>query len=79
MLTAITFRSLSARLLRDDPGAIVQAHLAYFAAGAQVATTASHQASIDGFVRAGISPVEAQHLIKAQRMPRSAGTRQFRR
>lgn len=54
----------SARLLRDDPGAIVEAHLAYFAAGAQVATTASYQASIDGFVRAGSSRVEAQDLIK---------------
>jgi homocysteine S-methyltransferase len=54
----------SARLLRDDPDAIVQAHLAYFAAGAQVATTASYQASIDGFVRAGSSPAEAQQLIK---------------
>jgi homocysteine S-methyltransferase len=54
----------SARLLRDDPDAILQAHLAYFAAGAQVATTASYQASIDGFVRAGSSPAEAQQLIK---------------
>jgi homocysteine S-methyltransferase len=54
----------SARLLRDDPDAIVQAHLAYFAAGARIATTASYQASIDGFVRAGSSPVEAQDLIK---------------
>lgn len=54
----------SARLLRDDPDAIVQAHLAYFAAGARIATTASYQASIDGFVRAGSSPAEAQQLIK---------------
>src|SRR5215203_383283 len=54
----------SARLLHDDPDAIVEAHLAYFAAGAQVATTASYQASIDGFVRAGSSPAEAQELIK---------------
>jgi homocysteine S-methyltransferase len=54
----------SARLLHDDPDAIVQAHAAYFAAGAQVATTASYQASIDGLVRAGSSPAEAQELIK---------------
>jgi homocysteine S-methyltransferase len=54
----------SARLLRDDPDAIIQAHAAYFAAGAQVATTASYQASIDGLVRAGSSPAEAQELIK---------------
>jgi homocysteine S-methyltransferase len=54
----------SARLLHEDPDAIVQAHLAYFAAGAQVATTASYQASIDGFVQAGIKPAEAQKLIE---------------
>ncbi|HEY6665591.1 MAG TPA: homocysteine S-methyltransferase [Propionibacteriaceae bacterium] len=54
----------SARLLHEDPDAIVQAHLAYFAAGAQVATTASYQASMDGFVHAGMTPAEAQKLIK---------------
>ena len=54
----------SARLLHEDPDAIVQAHLAYFAAGAQVATTASYQASMDGFVTAGMTPAEAQKLIK---------------
>jgi homocysteine S-methyltransferase len=54
----------SARLLHDDPDAVVQAHLAYYAAGAQVATTASYQASIDGLVRAGSSRAEAQELIK---------------
>jgi homocysteine S-methyltransferase len=54
----------SAKLLHDDPQAIVQAHLAYFAAGAQVATTASYQASIDGFVRAGIPKSQAVQLIK---------------
>ncbi len=35
----------SARLLTDDPGAIVAAHQAYFAAGAQLAITASYQAA----------------------------------
>jgi homocysteine S-methyltransferase len=35
----------SARLLRDDPEAIMAAHRSYFAAGAQVATTASYQAA----------------------------------
>jgi homocysteine S-methyltransferase len=54
----------SARLLHDDPDSIVQAHLAYFAAGAQVATTASYQASIGGFARAGIGQAEAEQLIK---------------
>jgi homocysteine S-methyltransferase len=54
----------SARLLHDDPDAIVQAHAAFFAAGAQVATTASYQASIDGFIRAGLSRAEAEQLIR---------------
>jgi homocysteine S-methyltransferase len=54
----------SAQLLRDDPDAIVQAHLAYFTAGAQVATTASYQASLGGFARAGISQAEAEQLIR---------------
>ena len=54
----------SARLLRDDPDAIVQAHLAYFTAGAQVATTASYQASLGGFAQAGISQADAEQLIR---------------
>jgi homocysteine S-methyltransferase len=36
----------SAQLLVDDPDAIVAAHTAFFAAGAQVATTASYQAPL---------------------------------
>ena len=54
----------SARLLLDDPDAIMQAHLAYFTAGAQVATTASYQASLGGFARAGITRAEAEQLIR---------------
>jgi homocysteine S-methyltransferase len=54
----------SARLLHDEPDAIVQAHLAYFAVGAQVATTASYQASLDGFAQAGIRQADAEKLIK---------------
>jgi homocysteine S-methyltransferase len=54
----------SAQLLKDDPEAIVQAHLAYFAAGAQVATTASYQASIGGFARAGVGQAAAEELIR---------------
>jgi homocysteine S-methyltransferase len=54
----------SAQLLHDDPNAIVQAHAAYFAAGAQVATTASYQASIDGFLHAGVRRAEAEQLIR---------------
>ena len=53
----------SARLLRDDPGAVRDAHLAFFRAGAQVATTASYQASFEGFAAAGIERSEAARLM----------------
>ncbi|WP_346623406.1 homocysteine S-methyltransferase [Blastococcus montanus] len=53
----------SARLLRDDPGAIVAAHAAFAAAGAEVATTASYQATAEGFAAAGVDATEAQRLI----------------
>lgn len=42
-------RLWSARLLRDDPAAVMAAHRAYFEAGADIATTASYQASFEGF------------------------------
>jgi S-methylmethionine-dependent homocysteine/selenocysteine methylase len=54
----------SARLLRDDPDAIVAAHAAFAAAGAQVATTASYQATLPGFVAAGVSWRQAEALIE---------------
>jgi homocysteine S-methyltransferase len=53
----------SARLLLTDPGAIEAAHLAYFRAGARVATTASYQASIEGFEAAGLDRAAALRLI----------------
>ncbi|GGO09157.1 homocysteine S-methyltransferase [Microbispora rosea subsp. aerata] len=53
----------SARLLADDPGVIRRAHLDYFRAGADVATTASYQASIPGFVWRGLTPRQARDLI----------------
>ena len=53
----------SARLLRDDPGAIVAAHAAFAAAGAQVATSASYQATVEGFGAVGLGPAEARWLM----------------
>jgi len=55
----------SARLLRDAPAEIAAVHRAYFDAGAQVATTASYQASVDGFVDAGLDTRQAQRLISS--------------
>ena len=56
-------RLWSARLLLTDPAAIENVHLAYYRAGAQVATTASYQASVDGFAAAGIDRAGALGLI----------------
>lgn len=53
----------SARLLRDDPAAIVAVHTAFAAAGARVATTASYQATAEGFAAAGLGAAEARRLI----------------
>src|SRR3712207_4353691 len=53
----------SARLLRDDPGAIVAAHAAFAAAGAQVATTASYQATLEGFAGAGLDERATERLL----------------
>lgn len=55
----------SARLLRDDPGAIRAAHERFFLAGAQVATTASYQASVQGFAAAGVDRADAERLIRS--------------
>ncbi|MEV6192393.1 homocysteine S-methyltransferase [Streptomyces sp. NPDC051920] len=44
----------SARLLADRPEAIVEAHLGYYEAGADVAITSSYQATFEGFARRGI-------------------------
>lgn len=55
----------SARLLRDNPGAVVAAHAEYFAAGAQVATTASYQASFAGFAGLGLDAAGAARLMIA--------------
>ena len=56
-------RLWSARLLLTYPAAVEEVHLAYFRAGAQVATTASYQASIEGFAAAGLERDAALGLI----------------
>ncbi|MEU6274758.1 homocysteine S-methyltransferase [Streptomyces populi] len=54
----------SARLLADRPEAIIEAHLAYYGAGADVAITASYQATFDGFARRGIPRERAAELLR---------------
>jgi homocysteine S-methyltransferase len=51
-------------LLQDAPEEIAAVHRTYFAAGARVATTASYQASVDGYARAGVSRREAEALLR---------------
>lgn len=53
----------SARLLAEDPDAVTAAHLAYFEAGADVAITASYQATFEGFARRGIGRDDAARLL----------------
>jgi homocysteine S-methyltransferase len=53
----------SARLLAERPEAITEAHLAYFEAGADVAITASYQATFEGFARRGIDRERAAGLL----------------
>jgi homocysteine S-methyltransferase len=54
----------SARLLSDDPEAIVAAHGEFFGAGAQVATTASYQASFPGFAVLGLDAEQSADLMR---------------
>ena len=54
----------SARLLLENPGEIVRAHLAFYRAGAAVATTASYQATFEGFAVRGIDHAGAIGLLR---------------
>ncbi|MEV5504001.1 homocysteine S-methyltransferase [Nonomuraea fuscirosea] len=54
----------SARLLLEEPELIRRVHADYFAAGADVATTASYQASLPGFARRGLDAAEAARLLR---------------
>ncbi|MEV6838244.1 homocysteine S-methyltransferase [Streptomyces sp. NPDC051133] len=53
----------SARLLAERPEAVAEAHLSYYLAGADVAITASYQATFEGFARRGLGREEAARLL----------------
>jgi len=53
----------SARVLLDDPGAIVDVHRAYVDAGADVLIGASYQASFEGFAARGLDRAAAAALM----------------
>ncbi|MFD6138398.1 homocysteine S-methyltransferase [Promicromonospora sp. NPDC060271] len=54
----------SARLLTDAPDEIKAAHLSFFRAGAVIATTASYQASFEGFEAHGVDRDDAVRLLR---------------
>jgi homocysteine S-methyltransferase len=66
----LSSRLWSARLLRDDPGAIVAVHRAFVDAGAEVVTSASYQASFEAF-GAGTETL----LRRSVELARDAGAR----
>jgi homocysteine S-methyltransferase len=54
----------SARVLRTAPEIIEQLHYDYYAAGADIATTASYQASYEGFAGIGLDEAETTRLLR---------------
>lgn len=60
----VSGRLWSADLLRSAPDAIEQLHYDYFEAGASVATTASYQASYEGFAAIGLGADAVTALLR---------------
>jgi homocysteine S-methyltransferase len=54
----------SAKVLLEQPELIRQVHLDYFRAGADVATTASYQATLPGLVRRGLDLAQARDVLR---------------
>ena len=54
----------SAKILMENPEVIGLVHRDYYEAGADCATTASYQATIEGFMRRGLSEEQALGLIR---------------
>jgi homocysteine S-methyltransferase len=53
----------TAQLVLDAPDVVVAAHRSFVDAGAEVVITASYQASVAGFERAGADPVRARRAL----------------
>ena len=54
----------SAKVLMEQPELIRQVHLDYFNAGADIAITASYQATVEGFAKRGLTREQALDLMK---------------
>lgn len=57
-------RLWSAKALVEDPDLVREAHVAYFRSGADVAISASFQASFEGFAAHGFDHATAEHLMR---------------
>ncbi len=63
----------SARVLLENPHAIVDVHRAYLKAGADCIATATYQATLPGFQAAGLTPLQSRaHLENAVRLAAKA-------
>ena len=54
----------SAKLLMENPDAIVELHRDYLKAGADCITTVSYQATVEGFMKRGLSENDSHSLLK---------------
>lgn len=54
----------SAKMLLENPEAIRRVHYDYLSAGADIITTASYQATFEGFAKRGFGNEEAERLLK---------------
>src|SRR5436190_13562242 len=54
----------SAKLLLENPDLIRQVHVDYLAAGANVITTASYQATIPGLMQRGLTHEQATEVLR---------------
>ena len=61
----INDRLWSAKFLLHKPEAITEVHLDYLKAGADCITTASYQATFEGFMQRGLSEEESKKLIQS--------------
>jgi len=61
----ITGKLWSAKVLIENPDYIVDCHLRFLQAGADIITTCSYQASLEGFLEQGLCVDEAKHLIQS--------------
>ncbi len=67
----------SARLLVENPDLIRQVHYDYFVAGADVATTASYQATFPGFASIGLDAAAGVELLQRSVHLADAARREF--